>query len=113
MQSVIQQLENVVSKAGELAESKAELWKLKTAGKFSETISSLIVVMTIVLCVAAAFTILSIGAAIWIGSRLGQPSHGFFIVGGFYTVAGFVIYLFRHKWIKTPLSNIIIDKLVK
>jgi hypothetical protein len=113
MQSTIDHIENLVSKAGEVAETKAELWKLRAAGKISETVSSLISVIAIVTLVVAALTILSIGAAFWIGSEFGKISYGFFIVGSFYALVGLLVYLFRSKWIKLPLSNLIIDKIVK
>ena len=113
MQSVIDHMESIVSKAGDLAETKAELWKLKAAGKISETISSLISIISVVLLAGTAITILSIGAAFWIGTQLGNTSFGFFIVGGFYALAGLFIFLFRQKWIKNPLSNLIIHKIIK
>lgn len=113
MQSTIEHIENIVSKAGDLAETKVELWKLKAAGKISETVSSVISIMAISILIVAAITILSIGAAIWIGSELGNTSYGFFIVGGFYALAGLLIFLFRHSWIKTPISNLIVHNIIK
>ena len=113
MQSTIEHIEELVTKAGDLAETKVELWKLKAAGKISETLSSLICIMAIVLFMGAAISIFSIGAAICIGSYMGDVSYGFFIVGGFYALAGLLLYLFRKKWIKIPLSNLIIDKIIK
>ncbi len=113
MQSPIDHIEDIVSKAGDLAETKVELWKLKTAGKISETVSSIISVIAIALLIVSAITILSFGVALWIGAELGNSSYGFFIVGGFYTLAGFLVFIFRKQWIKNPLSHLIIDKLGK
>ena len=113
MQSTIEHIEQIVSKAGDLAETKVELWKLKTAGKISETVSSVISVIAIALFILAAMTILSFGVALWIGAELGHSSYGFFIVGGFYILAGFLIFIFRKSWIIDPINNLIIDKLVK
>ena len=113
MQSTIEHIETLVTKARALAESKVELWKLKAAGKISETVSSLICVIAIALFTGAAVMILSFGAAILIGSSMGNSSYGYFIVGGFYALAGLLLYFFRKKWIKTPVSDLIIDKLIK
>lgn len=113
MQSTIEHIENLVSKAGDVAETKVELWKLRAAGKISETVSSLISVIAIVIITVAAITILSIGVAFWIGSEMGKTSYGFFIVGGFYALVGLLVHLFRRSWIKNPLSNLIIDKIIK
>ena len=113
MQSTIDHIENLISKAGDVAETKVELWKLRAAGKISETVSSLISVIAIVTLTVTALTIVSIGIAFWIGSEMGKTSYGFFIVGGFYALVGLLVFLFRRQWIKKPLSNLIIDKIIK
>ena len=113
MQSTVKHIEDFVSKAGELAETKAELWKLQAAGKISETVSSLISMIAIAALTCVAITIISFGVAVWIGSEMGKISYGFFIVGGFYTFAGLLVYLFRKQWIKNPVRNLVIDKIIK
>ena len=113
MQSTIKHIEDFVSKAGDLAETKVELWKLRAAGKISETVSSLISVIAIAIISCAAIIIISFGIAFWIGSELGNVSYGFFIVGGFYAFAGLLLYLFRRQWIKKPVSNLIINKIIE
>ncbi len=113
MQSTIKHIEDFVSKAGDLAETKVELWKLKAAGKISETVSSLISVIAIVILTGVDITVLSFAAAFWIGTKMGNLSYVFFIVGGFYALAGLLVYLFRRRWIKVPLSTMIIEKIIK
>ena len=113
MHSTIEHIENLVSKAGDIAETKVELWKLRAAGKTAETVSSLISVIAIVIITGAAISILSIGLAFWIGGEMGKISYGFFIVGGFYAFVGLLVHLFRRSWIKMPLSDMIINKLIK
>lgn len=113
MQSIIDNIENLVSKAGDIAETKVELWKLRAAGKISETVSSIISVIATAILTITAIIILSIGGAFWIGSAMENISYGFFIVGGFYVLAGFLVYVFRRKLIKNPLTNLIINKLSK
>ncbi len=113
MQSTTDHIETLLSRVGDLAETKVELWKLKAAGKISETVSSLISIITIFILGATALIVLSVGAALWIGNQIGSLSSGFFIVGGFFTLTGLLVLLFRKHWIKTPLSNLIIDKIIK
>jgi phosphoglycerol transferase MdoB-like AlkP superfamily enzyme len=113
MQSTIEHLESIVSKAGDLAETKAELWKLKAVGKISETVSSILSKIAIVIFIGTALVILSLGAALWIGQRLQNMYYGFFIVGGFYVLAGIFVYVFRGALIKKPIGNLIIDKIIK
>lgn len=113
MQSTINHLESIISKAGEVAETKVELWKLRAAGKVSETVSSMISKIAIVILLAIAVIILSLGAAYWLGSSLGNVYYGFFIVGGFYALAGLLVYVFRDQLIKGPVSSMIIDKITE
>ena len=113
MQSTIKHIEDFVSKAGDVAETKVELWKLRAAGKISETVSSLISVIAIAIITCVAITIVSFGLAFWIGSEMGNMSYGFFIVGGFYAFAGLLLFLFRKQWIKDPVSNLVINKITK
>jgi hypothetical protein len=112
MQSTIRHIEDFVSKAGDLAETKAELWKLRTVAKVSATISSLFSVIAIAILICVAMIIISFGVAFWIGSEIGNVSYGFFIVGGFYAFAGLLVYLFRKQWIKKPVSNLVINKII-
>ncbi len=113
MQSTIKHIEDFVTKAGDLAETKVELLKLRSARKISETISSLISLIAIVTLIAVAFTIVSLGVAFWIGSKMNNIGYGFFIVGGFYFLVGIIVYLSRNSWIKKPLTDLLIDKIIK
>jgi hypothetical protein len=113
MQSTIEHIESIVTKAGDLAETKAELWKLRAVGKISETVSSILSKIAIVVFIGTAMVILSLGAAFWIGQEMGNLYYGFFIVGGFYILAGLFVYAFRKNLIKKPISNLIIDKIIK
>jgi hypothetical protein len=44
---------------------------------------------------------------------LGKTYYGFFLVSGFYLLAGIIVYSNREKWIKEPVSDAVIDKLLK
>ncbi len=113
MESTAEHIESMISRATALAETKAELWKLKTVGKVSETVSSLLSNIAIVILGGIALLILSLGAAFWIGEEMNNLYYGFFIVGGFYALAGLLVYVFRDSIIKKPVSNLIIGKIVK
>lgn len=113
MQSTAENLESVIAKATEFAETKIELWKLKTADKLSQTVSSLLSKIAIIILAGISLLILSLGAAFWIGDAMDNLYYGFFIVGGVYALAGLLVYIFRASLIKRPISNLIIDKIVK
>ena len=113
MHTAVEHIEQIVSKAGDLAETKMEIWKLRAAGRISETVSSLISLIAIIILAGAALIILSFGVAFWIGKELDNTSYGFFIVGGFYALIGLMVFIFRKDLIKAPLSNLIADKIAK
>lgn len=113
MQSTVEQIELLMSKSADLVETKVELFKLKMADKVSEAVSSVISKIAIVLLIGLALIIFSLGAAFWIGAELNNLYYGFFIVGGFYILAGILIHVFRKTLIKKPISTIIIDRIIK
>lgn len=113
MESAIKNLEAIVNNTVDLVETKTEIWKLKAVEKISETVSSLISIIAIVLLAGVAIIILSFGVAYWIGNELGNVYYGFFIVAGFYALVGVILYFLRRKLIKTPLSNLIINKITE
>lgn len=113
MQTTIDHLESIITKAGDIAETKVELWKLRAAGKISETVSSMLAKIAMVIIIGLAVIIFSFGAAYWLGSTLGNVYYGFFIVGGIYALVGLIVFIFRDSLIKGPVSSMIIDKIIK
>lgn len=111
MQSTIEHIESLITKAGDLAETKVELFKLKMANRVSEAVSSVISKIAMVAIMGLALVIFSIGVAYWIGSEMGNTYYGFFIVGGFYILIGILVLVFRKTLIKRPISTIIIDRI--
>ena len=111
--STIDKIESLITKAGDLAETKAELVKLKTVNKVSEAAASVLSTIAIVVLLALALIIVSLGLAYWIGYLLDNIYYGFFIVGGFYILLGVILHVFRKRLIKKPIANIIIDRLIK
>ncbi len=113
MKSAINNLEDIVNSTVDLVETKTEIWKLKAVGKISDTVSSIISIIAVMLLAGVSITILSFGVAYWIGNELGNLHYGFFIVGGFYAIVGVLLYFLRERLLKTPISNLIIDKITE
>lgn len=90
-----------------------ELTKLKLLEKVTSTASSVVSRVSVVLVFALFFFVLTIGIALYLGELLGKSYYGFFIVSGFYLVLGILFHLFLHKWIKKPISDLIIKKTLK
>ena len=111
MTTVIENAEKLLATAGELAETKIELAKLRATGKISGALSSIIALIMVIVFGTGAMTILSFGLAYLIGNALENVSYGFFIVGAVYALVGWLVYVKRQQWIQQPLRNLFIDKI--
>lgn len=105
--------ESLLSKAGEYAETKVSLLKLKVADKTSDTVSDVASTLVILLFLLFFLITLSIGVALLIGEWLGKSYYGFFIVAGLYGIAGIIFRMNKKSLVKTPVSNFIINKILK
>ncbi len=82
-----------------------ELFRLKVVSLAAEIISSLFAMLIIGIIVLLFLMMMNIGLAIWLGKITGSEFEGFFIVGSFYGVIASMIFLFRNKWIKSPVQQ--------
>ncbi|MEP7145156.1 MAG: hypothetical protein ABI707_19880 [Ferruginibacter sp.] len=98
--------------AGDYLETRLDLLKLKAISKTSDAASSIVSGLTILLIISFALVMLNIGLSIWVGELLGKTYLGFFAVAGFYILIAFVLHLFRHSWLKGPMSSMIIKKML-
>ncbi len=103
-------IEALFSKTGDYLETRIDLFRLKTIDKTSEVVSSVVAQAVLLLVTTFFMLMLSIGAALWLGDLLGRTCYGFFILAGFYLLAGLIIYAFRRHWLKEPIANLIIRK---
>jgi len=106
-------IENLVSEAGEYLNTRLELLKLKSVDKASEIISSVVSKLALIFFFGIFTLVLSMALAFWIGECLGKVSYGFFIIAGFYLVAGIILYACRKTWLKIPIANTLIRKILK
>jgi len=113
MEAVPNHFESLLSKAGDYAETKVSLLKLKVADKTSDTVSDAATALVGLLFVVFFLLTLSIGVALLIGEWLGKAYYGFFIVAGLYGIAGIIFRMNRKSLVKIPISNFIINKILK
>ena len=106
-------IEILFEKAEEYSKTTIELFKLNAIDKSAEVVSSLAVRLVIFIVVALFTLIINIGIALWLGEFLGKTYFGFFVIGGFYALIIILLYTFRYKWIKYPVSNSIISQMLK
>lgn len=103
----------LLEKAENYSKTTIELFKLHAIDKSADVVSSLVSRLAICLVVALFILILNVGVALWIGELLGKSYYGFFLLAGFYALIGTLLYIFRHQWIKYPVSNSIIKQILK
>jgi hypothetical protein len=106
-------IEALFSKTGDYIETRIDLFRLKTIDTSSNAVASFTWRIVILWVSMFSFFFLNIGVSIWVGNMLGKVFYGFFIVGAFYLLAGLIIYLFRYVWIKTPVNDLLVKKLLK
>ena len=105
-------LEELFERLQEYADTRIDLFKLKSIHKISGFMSSVIASLVLVVLLSAVIFCITIGLALLIGAWIGKTYIGFFIVGFIYLIAGLVLYSMRGKLIKTPISNKLIKELM-
>jgi ABC-type dipeptide/oligopeptide/nickel transport system permease component len=83
-------IETLFEKAEAYSKTSFELGKLKSVETTSSVVTYLVSRLSVVIMISLFALILNIGIAIWLGKLLGEYYYGFFIVAGFYCVAGIV-----------------------
>jgi hypothetical protein len=106
-------IELLFEKAEDYGKTSIELLKLNAIDKTADIVSSLAVQLAQIMVVALFTLVINIGIALWIGELLNKTYYGFFIVAGFYAAAGLILHFFGQRWIKIPLNNSIIIRLLK
>ena len=106
-------IESLVECAEAYGKTSYELAKLRMLEK-TNIVANQLVTKLIIIMVASVFVFtMSIAIALWMGDKLGKAYYGFFIVAGFYLIAGLVFHLFLKKWIRKPLSEFIIKQVLE
>jgi hypothetical protein len=106
-------LKTLIDKSKDYLETKMELTKLKTIDKSADVLSSVLVMVSIIFIASLVIFFISVAFALLLGRMVGSNYIGFFIVGGFYGLLLAIIYVQREKWIKTPVANGLINKMLK
>ena len=106
-------IETLFQRAEDYSKTTIELGKLHAIDKSADVASSLVSRLAVFLTVALSVLIINIGIALWIGKLLHNSFYGFFIIGGFYAIVALLLNIFRHSWIKYPVSNLIITLMLK
>lgn len=100
-------------RAEDYGKTTLNLLKLNAIDKSADLVSSLVSRLAVIMIVVFSVLIVSIGLSLWIGKLLGETFYGFFVMGGFYALVSILLQLFRNQWLKYPVSNSIIKKMLK
>lgn len=106
-------IETIFEKVEDYSKTTIELVTLKAIDKTADIVSSLAITIILFIVFASVALLVSIGLAIWLGTLTGALYNGFFIMAGVYMLIGLVVYIFRKDWIKTSVSNSLIDSMLK
>jgi hypothetical protein len=113
MTEITTPIATLFERAEDYGKTTLNLLKLNAIDKSADVISSLVSRLAVIITVVFSVLIVSIGLSLWIGKLLGDIFYGFFIVGGFYALLAFLLQVFRHQWVKYPVSNSIIKQMLK
>lgn len=91
----------------------SELFKLSFIEKFTDIVSSIVLKIAIYFSIFMFALIINIGIALWLGDLMGKIYLGFFVVALFYALIAFIIRFYGSEYIKAPLSNKLIIKLLE
>jgi len=110
METTANSIEALYERAEAYGKTTYELSKLKLLETTNIVVTSLVARLSVILMISMFTFVLTIAIALWLGEILGKAYYGFFIVAGFYLIAGIVLHIFLHKWVKKPISELIIKQ---
>ena len=110
METPANSIESLFERLEAYTKTSFELSKLKSVEMTALVVTELVSRLSVIILVSLFALVLNIGIALLLGELLGKAYYGFFIVAAFYLLAGAVLHFFLHKWIKRPVSELIITK---
>jgi hypothetical protein len=110
METTANSIESLFEKAEAYGKTTYTLSKLKLLETTNIVVTSLVARLSTILMISMFSFVLSIAVALWLGDILGKVYYGFFIVAGFYFLAGIVLHFFLHSWVKKPIIELIIKQ---
>ena len=106
-------IKTLIDKSKDYLETKFELTRLKTIDKSADILSTVVVTVSMLFISFLLILFVSLAVALFLGKILGAYHYGFFIMAGIFAIILLIIYVKREKWIKAPISNTLISKMLK
>jgi len=106
-------IQALAEQAKEYLETRVELIKLKAIDKSADVVSSIASRVVTAVALIFFFLILNIGLGLLLGDLLGKSYYGFFVLAAIYLITGLLFKSNGNKWVKEPVSTMLIKKLFK
>jgi hypothetical protein len=113
METTVKHIEALYSKVKEYTETSIEIYKLNAIDAAADVLSSLVSRIVFIIVFALFTLFINVTISLLIGNLLGAYYLGFLIVSGFYLILMIFLYYFNGKVIKVPVTNLILEKLLK
>lgn len=107
------EIQSFIEKAEVYTALKAKLLVYKATDKASEAGSELFSGLLVMVVFIPCFALLNVAICICLGRAINSLSGAFFIMSGFYFLVGIMLALFRKKWLKPAIANLIIRHILK
>lgn len=104
-------IEKLIEKAEIYSKTSLELFKYEAVYKSADIFSNSAAKLALSIVVVLFLLLVNIGLALWVGQYLGETYLGFFVIAFGYLFLAILLYVFREKWVKNPVSNFIINKM--
>lgn len=106
-------IQSLLDRSKDYVETRLELLKLKAIDKSADVVSSTASAVVMGISLLFFFILLNIGLALLIGELIGKSYYGFFILAAIYLITGLLFKSMGDKWVKDPVSALLIKKLFK
>lgn len=106
-------IQSLLDRSKDYVETRIELAKLKAIDKSADVISSTASALVMIVALLFFFLFLNMGLGLWLGELLGKSYYGFFILAALYLITGLLFKSMGDKWVKDPVSSLLIKKLFK
>lgn len=106
-------IEMLFEKAEDYTRTTIDLVKLNAVDKTADVMSSLLSRLAVSIVFVMFAVLVNIGLSLWIGELLGKAYFGFFAVSSVYLLIAIVLNVFKDQWIKMPVNNFLIVKMLK
>ena len=106
-------VESLWEQTEDYGKTSYQLSKLKVLESCILIVTSLVAKVGVILVASLFVLVFNIGIAFLLGDLLGKVYYGFFIVAAFYFFAAIILHLFLYKWIKNPVSDLIINQVLQ